>query len=216
MEDRDRAVTDDELMERTAGGDEAAARLLVQRWEGAVFAFLYRMVGSREDAQDLGQETFIRVYREARRYRPSGKFRSWLFRIAGNLARDRLRRRRIISWVPFIPGAHEGSSEAEGPDAGIERDEMAAEVRRALAKLPDRQREAIVLRSYEELSYREIAAAMSVTLPAVESLLQRGMAALRRELGRGAPGRCGRERAVRDDGARNREERPPARWSAAE
>jgi RNA polymerase sigma-70 factor (ECF subfamily) len=170
-------------MECVARGDEEAARLLVRRWEGAVFAFHDRMVGSREDAQDLGQETFIRVCREAGRYRPSGKFRSWLFRIAGNLARDRLRRRRIISWVSFSPGLHDRSSPNDGPDVYVERVETSAEVRGALERLPDRQRQAVLLRIYQELSYREIAAAMKVTVPAVESLLQRGMAALRSELG---------------------------------
>lgn len=176
-------MTDDELMERVARGDEGAARLLVQRWECAVYAFLERMLGSREDAQDLGQETFIKVWGQARRYEPSGKFRSWLFRIAGNLARSRLRRRRIISWVSFSPGVHDREGADEAPDAGVERDEARLSVRRALDRLPERQREAVLLRSYQDLSYREIASVMNVTIPAVESLLQRGMAALRKELG---------------------------------
>lgn len=180
-------MTDDELMECVAKGDEEAARLLVQRWECAVFAFLERMVRSREDAQDLGQETFVRVCREARRYKPSGRFRSWLFRIAGNLARDSLRRKRIISWVSFSPGLHDRSTSNEGPDVDVERDETRMTVRHALEKLPDRQRQAVLLRAYQEFSYREIAAAMKVTVPAVESLLQRGVAALRKELGQKRP-----------------------------
>ncbi len=172
-------------MQRVATGDEEAARLLVQRWERPVYAFLERMLGSREDAQDLGQETFVRVWTEAGRYRAAGKFKSWLFKIAGNLARSRLRRRRILSWVPFSTGVHDEASSDDGADIGIEREERRQVVRRALAKLPDRQRQAIVLRNYQELSYREIAEVMGVTLPAVESLLQRGMAALRDELGGG-------------------------------
>lgn len=178
-------MTDDKLMERIARGDEEAARLLVQRWERAVFAFLERMLGSREDAQDIGQEAFIKVCSEAPRYKPSGKFRSWLFRIAGNLARSRLRRRRIISWVSFVPGIHDREETDEWPDAGIDRDETRLSVRRALDAIPHRQREAVLLRTYQELSYREIADVMRITLPAVESLLQRGMAALRQELRRG-------------------------------
>ena len=82
---------DDRLMARGGQGDEEAFRLLVTRWERPVFAFLERMLGSREEAQDLGQETFVRVFQQARRYRAAGRFRSWLFRIAGNLARSRLR-----------------------------------------------------------------------------------------------------------------------------
>ncbi len=177
-------MTDDVLMERIADGDEEAARLLVQRWEGPVYAFLERMLGSREDAQDLGQETFFRVWSEARGYRPAGKFKSWLFRIAGNLARSKLRRRRIISWVPFAPGLHERSSAEGGPDSDLERDETGREVRRMLAKLPERQRRAVVLRNYHGLTYSEIADVMGVTLPAVESLIQRGMAALRQDIRR--------------------------------
>ena len=168
-------------MGRVARGDEEAARLLVERWESAVFAFFVRMLGSREDAQDLGQETFIRVFRHADRYRGAGQFRSWLFKIAGNLARSRLRRRRVLSWVSFSPGRHDRPSSNEGADAAVERAETRTAVRRALAVLPERQRQAIVLRNFQGLSYREIASAMGISLPAVESLLRRGMAALRRE-----------------------------------
>lgn len=191
-------MTDDELMERVADGDEEAARLLVQRWEGPIYAFLDRMLGSREDAQDLGQDTFIKVCSEAGRYEPSGKFRSWLFKIAGNLARSRLRRRRIISWVSFSPGVHEGETSGDDPGVDLERKEAAREVRGALARLPARQRQAIVLRTYNDLSYREVAEAMGVSIPAVESLLQRGMAALRRELGAGEAESEGGGRKLRE------------------
>jgi RNA polymerase sigma-70 factor (ECF subfamily) len=175
-------VTDDELMGRVARGDEEAARLLVERWQTPVFAFHLRMVGSREDAQDLGQETFIRLFRHADRYRQSGQFRSWFFKIAGNLARSHLRRRRVLSWVPFSPGQHDTASPDKGPNSRVEETETQVAVRRALAQLPERQRRAIVLRSYQGLSYREISLTMGVSVPAVESLLQRGMAALGKKL----------------------------------
>ena len=175
-------MTDDELMEGVGRGDEEAARLLVERWESTVFAFHLRMVGSREDAQDLGQETFVRLFKHAGRYRPEGRFRSWLFRIAGNLARSHLRRRRILSWVSFSPGQHDSAAVEEYPGSEVEKAETRAAVRRALARLPERQRRAIVLRNYQGLSYREISSAMGVSVPAVEALLRRGMAALGREL----------------------------------
>jgi len=175
-------VTDDELMEAIARGDEESARLLVERWESTVFAFHLRMVGSREDAQDLGQETFVRLFKHAAGYRPAGRFRSWLFRIAGNLARSHLRRRRVLSWVSFSPGRHDSAAAEEDPGADVERAEAAAAVRRALSRLPERQRRAIVLRNYQGLSYREISSAMGASVPAVESLIRRGMAALGREL----------------------------------
>ena len=178
-------MTDDELMRRGAEGDEDAFRILVERWERPVFAFLERMTGSREDAQDLGQETFSRMCWEASRYEASGKFRSWLFRIAGNLARSHLRRRKVLEWIRFEPGRHDPvSSEDDRADRALEREETRRAVRSGLAKLPPRQRQAAILKVYEGCSYREIADVMATTVPAVESLLQRAMAALRRDFGR--------------------------------
>lgn len=176
-------VTDDELVARGADGDDEAFRILVGRWEGPVFAFLSRMLGSAEDAQDLTQETFLRVCREAGRYRATGQFRSWLFRIAGNQARSRLRRRKIVQWIRFDPRRHDVPDEDQA-DRGLERADTRGLVRAALARLPDRQREAVVLRQYQEMSYREIADQLGTSVSAVESLLHRAMSALREDLGR--------------------------------
>jgi RNA polymerase sigma-70 factor (ECF subfamily) len=175
---------DDQLMARGARGDEEAFRLLVVRWERPVFAFLERMLGSREEAQDLGQETFIRMFQQAERYRPSGRFRSWLFRIAGNLARSRLRRRRIVKWVSFEPLLHDRPAADETQEDLVLRNERRRAVREALGRLPERQRQALVLRRYQDLSQEEIAEAMNTTVPAVESLLSRAMVALRMDLTR--------------------------------
>jgi RNA polymerase sigma-70 factor (ECF subfamily) len=175
-------VTDDELMVRGARGDEEALQLLVERWEKPVFAFLERMVGSREEAQDLGQETFLRVCRHAARYKPSGKFKSWLFRIAGNLARSRLRYRKVLQWVRYVPGLHDPLSAEAVADERLQNEHVRESVRAVLAKLPVRQREAIVLRQYEGWSYQEIADTMQITVSAVESLLHRGMAKMRKDL----------------------------------
>lgn len=173
---------DDQLMARGARGDEEAFRLLVTRWERPVFAFLTRMLGSREEAQDLGQETFVRVFQQAGRYRAAGRFRSWLFRIAGNLARSRLRRRRIVGWVSFDPLRHDRASDEPDMDARLESGDLRRVVRTALGRLPARQREALVLRRYHDMTQQEIADSMGTTVAAVESLLSRAMAALRMEL----------------------------------
>ncbi len=180
-------MTDDELMERIADADDEAARLLVERWERPVFAFLERMLGSREEAQDLAQEVFLRVCTSAKRYRSDGRFRSWLFRITGNLARGSLRRRKVLSWVRFEPGLHDREADNASPDNPIEGEERKRLVRAALEELPPRQREALLLQRYEDMSYQEIAATMKISLAAVESLLQRAMVALRsdRRLKRG-------------------------------
>jgi len=117
-------VNDDELMTRIATGEEAAFRLLVERWETRVHAFLWRMTGSREDAEDLAQDTFVKVYANARRYQPTGRFQSWLFRIAGNLVRSWARRRKIVgSRGPGGPGRIARSAAPGAGHAQVPRDE---------------------------------------------------------------------------------------------
>ena len=170
---------DDALMIRTARGEEAAFRLLVQRWENEVLTFLIHMLGSREEAEDLQQDTFVQVYRQAGRYQPQGMFRSWLFRIAGNQARSRLRRRKVLRWVRFDTTEHDLPGGDAGALAQMTAAETAATVQSAVAALPERQRQALVLHRFQGLKYREVAVAMDTTVPGVESLLQRAMAALR-------------------------------------
>ena len=175
-------VSDDALMDRTAKGEEAAFRLLVERWERDVRAFLIHMLGSVDEAEDALQDTFIRVFGQAGKYRPEGRFKSWLFRIAGNLARSRLRRRKILGWVGFDPDRHDIASPGRRPDEDLEANEAGRAVRAAVATLPERQRQALVLHRFQGLRYLEVAEAMGTTLPGVESLIQRALAGLRREL----------------------------------
>lgn len=175
-------ANDDELMRLTAGGDEGAFRRLVERWQQPVLAFLERMTGDREEARDLGQEAFYRVFTQAPRYRPAGQFRAWLFSIAGNLARTWLRRRRVLRWISFDVRRHDLPSPGANGHERVEREEGRERVRRALARLPDRQRQAVLLQRFEGMSYQEVAATMGATIPAVESLLQRAMASLRADL----------------------------------
>jgi RNA polymerase sigma-70 factor (ECF subfamily) len=174
---------DDILMQRTAAGDERAFQQLVARWERPVFAFLFSMLGSVEEAEDLAQDTFVKVYDQARRYRPAGRFRSWLLRIAGNRARSALRRRKILRWVSFDRTSHDRAAPGDDPGRSLERRETAERVRDAVAELPERQRAAVVLKRFQGLSYREIAEVLDTTEAAVESLLQRASATLRQRLG---------------------------------
>jgi RNA polymerase sigma-70 factor, ECF subfamily len=176
-------ANDDELMRHAAGGDEEAFRRLVERWQQPVLVFLERMTGNREEARDLGQETFYRVFTQATRYQPTGQFRAWLFHIAGNLARSWLRRQRVLRWIQFDPRHHDRPSPQADGHERIERAELQERVRSALARLPDRQRQAVLLQRYEGMNYKEIAAVMGGTIPAVESLLQRAMASLRADIG---------------------------------
>jgi RNA polymerase sigma-70 factor (ECF subfamily) len=179
------APGDDELMARTAAGEEAAFRLLVDRWERDVLAFLVHMTGSRDDAEDLAQETFVRVFRQAGSYRAEGRFRSWLLRIAGNLARSRHRRRRILKWLPLDLERPDVAAATPPADRDLEAEQEAAAVRAAIARLPERQRQALVLHRFQGLRYVEVAEAMGTSLAGVESLIQRALAGLRADLARG-------------------------------
>ncbi len=194
---------DDALMAAAAAGDEAAFRALVERWERRVQAFLFRSLGSREDAADLAQETFLRLFRAAPGYAPRGRFAPFLFRIAGNLARNEIRRRTVRRWLTLGGGAGEGrgpagdaspgsaaedalarleAPESDRPDEALRRARDAERVRRALLALPERQRMAVVLKRFEGFTQEETAEALGTSVKAVESLLVRGMAALRKAL----------------------------------
>jgi len=169
-------------MAATARGEEAAFRLLVHRWESQVRAFLIHMLSSVEEAEDLTQDAFVQVFRKADKYQGEGKFQSWLFRIAGNLARSKLRRRKILGWVSFNPDFHDRADENDNPARQLEQKNNAEMVQGAMAQLPQRQREALVLHRFQGMKYKEIAEAMDVTVPAVESLIQRAMGQLRKIL----------------------------------
>lgn len=173
---------DDTLMTDYVRGDENALRILVERWERIVFAFLVRMLGSPEEAEDLCQDTFMKLIKAAGRYKPEGRFQSWLFRIAGNLARSRLRRRKILKWLPLTDDYD--NAPAKGPDAlaNLEGEEARDLVQDALSRLPERQRQALVLKQYHDMSYQEIAEAMDASVSSVQMLLHRAMNGLRKDL----------------------------------
>jgi RNA polymerase sigma-70 factor (ECF subfamily) len=182
-------VDDDALVAASVAGDTRAFRSLVERWSPRVVAFATRALASRTDAEDVAQETFLRAYRAAPRYVPEGRFAAWLFRIAGNLVRAELRRRRVRAWftgaadpdveavLASLPAPR--SFDADGP---LRDAETRLALARALAKLPERQRLAVLLRHFEGLPVRDMAAALGVSEHAAESLLARGTLALRRGL----------------------------------
>ena len=179
------ADPDHELMRRVAQGDEAAFTELVGKYKMPLHAFVYRMLNDAEEADDVTQETFIRLYRTADLYQPRAKFTTWLFAIANNLATDRLRKRVRRSTIvgekaekrlEKTPDRHGDPSQALG------RGEQAAAVQRAIGELPPDQRTALVLYEYEELSYAEIAEVMHCSVKSVEARLYRAKEFLRRKL----------------------------------
>lgn len=173
------ATTDEDLLVLYAAGDAAAARALVQRLAPRVLGFAARLLGGdRAEAEDVTQEALLRLWRAAPGWR-SGEARvtTWLYRVVANLATDRLRaraRRRqdALDLVPEVADDHPGAVAQL-----IETDRQAA-LSRALSALPDRQREAVVLRHLEGLSNPEIGEILGVGVEAVESLVARGKRAL--------------------------------------
>jgi RNA polymerase sigma-70 factor (ECF subfamily) len=174
-------------------GDERSFELLLQRYRTPLVNFLYRMVRSREQAEDLAQEVFIRVYRAREEYVPSAKFTTWLFRIATNLALNSLRDHRYqkleMSIDAPLTSSEEGDErpfEVADKHPTVEQDLVEEErkkmIRHAIEKLPEKQRAAVLLHKYQELDYAEIAKILSCSESALKSLLFRAYEMLRVEL----------------------------------
>jgi RNA polymerase sigma-70 factor (ECF subfamily) len=177
-------------MERLAADQDTALNDLMKRHAMPVFRFLCRMVGNEDDANDLAQETFVRVFRARASFRPGEKFSTWLFTIAANLARNHFRWRSRHPNVSLETETGEaeqtlGSTLPAGDPAPNEQAlaaERAAAVRTAVNKLPEDLREAIVLCEWEELSVAEAAAILETTPKTVESRLYRARQILREKL----------------------------------
>ena len=168
------------VVRRAKGLDAAAFEEIVDAYAGRLYGFFQRMLGGREEAEDLVQEVFVRVVKAIAEYREEGRFEAWLFRIAGNLARDRLRREPRESAL----GDREGNRQEElgiGTDTclSLERREDSDRLQKCLTKLPTAEREVILMRHYGELSFAEIAEYTAAPLGTVLSRAHRGLAKLR-------------------------------------
>lgn len=171
---------DEALLAGIARGDPAAARALVARKLPRVLALARRMLGESAECEDVAQEAFLRVWRHAAAWRPGeARFDTWLHRVTLNLCYDRLRRRRELATASPPEQVDEGPA----PDRNLAARDVGRRVARAMAALPDRQREAIALCHYQELGNIEAARIMGVSVEALESLLSRGRRALRAALG---------------------------------
>lgn len=172
--------SDEALVARAAGGDRLAAGELVLRHTDRVFAVSRRMLGERAAAEDVTQETFLRLWKNAARWRAQGaRLETWLYRVAMNLCLDRLRKRKREAPEAAAPELPDPALRA---DEEIVARERRAVVEAAIAALPERQRMAIILCHYQELSNIEAAHILGVSVEAVESLLSRGRRALRAAL----------------------------------
>jgi RNA polymerase sigma-70 factor (ECF subfamily) len=172
--------SDEELMLAVARGDLSAFGQLVNRHQTSAWNAAYRFLGNRTDAEDVAQEAFLRILDLADRYRPTASFRTYLYRIVTRLCFDRARRKRIRRHQPLPDLAASSPS----PESASILDELAVAVRDALDALPAAQKMAVILRYYEDLGYREIAAALKTTDKGAERLLARARANLEHRLGR--------------------------------
>jgi len=172
-------ASDEKLMGSIASGDMSALGELARRHQGKVLALAYRILGRWEMAEDVGQETFLRVYKAAKRYKPRAKFTTWVYRIVVNLCIDEQRK----LGNPVVPLEQVGADVAGKPEGnGLERKELAMIVQKAISELPERQRVAVILHRYDGLSHSEISEATGWSKSAVESLLVRAYANLRNKL----------------------------------
>lgn len=176
-------LTDEDLIVRTAAGDETAARLLMAHNLPRVYGMARRMLGDAHEAEDVAQETFLRVWKAAPRFEVGrAKVSTWIGRIAMNACYDRLRKRREV----FTDSVPETADETVGAEAAMEQSETRARVVAALGALPDRQRQAIELVHFQEMSNIKAAEIMAVSVEAMESLLSRGRRKLKQVLAREA------------------------------
>lgn len=177
-------------MRRVRQGDRAAFAALVECHQLRVVGTVARMLGGdAADAEDIGQQVFLRVWKSAARYEPTAKFTTWLYTITRNLVFNELRRRKLRPTSSLDAAAESGEMQfrdasVEAPDASLLAGELQEAIAAAIAELPETQRMAIVLRRYEELSYEEIGAVLKLTPPAVKSLLFRARTELRARLHR--------------------------------
>ncbi len=185
--DRLEDCSDETLMIRIGQGDNRAFTLLVGRHLPRVVGTAWRMTGNRADGEEVAQEAFARVWVNAAKWLSAeeggtGKFSTWLYRVVMNLCIDRRRRPRTEALDTVLESGPEMADEAEGAAEGMARRQLAAEVAKAVVALPERQRMAIVLCVYEEVSNVEAARIMSLSVGAVESLLVRARKGLKEKL----------------------------------
>jgi RNA polymerase sigma-70 factor (ECF subfamily) len=172
--------------------DTAAFSELVERFQHRLVAVMHHLIGSADEAEDLAQEVFLRVYRTRKKYTPKAKFSTWLFTIANNLALNALRDRQRRPVLPLEvrdsgplgprPAETLAPTRDEPPAHNLQQQELADVIRQALDGLNERQRMAIVLNKFEDMNYADIAEVMGLSAKAVKSLLSRARCKLREAL----------------------------------
>jgi RNA polymerase sigma-70 factor (ECF subfamily) len=169
------AISDEQIVERALGGDADAFGEIVRRWERRIFAIAFGMLGREDDARDATQETFLAAFRNLRGFRGDAKVSSWLHRIAINQCITRQRRAKVRSESALDDAdKHAGQLSAPlrySPSRVVEERETSAAVRRAVNSLPIDLRQVVVMKEFEELTFKEIAEALEIPVSTVKSRL---------------------------------------------
>ena len=189
----ERLDPDVRLMLKVRDDDAAAFEELMHRYQSRLITILQHIVGRRDQAEDLVQDVFLRVYRARKRYVPGAKFSTWLFTIANNVAKNSLRssaRRHEINLGPTVGNESSAltleqlamAASGQMPTRQFDRNEMADIVRLAVTSLNERQQMAVLLSKFEEMSYADISQVMDLSPQAIKSLLSRARGKLRKIL----------------------------------
>ncbi|MBD3162256.1 MAG: sigma-70 family RNA polymerase sigma factor [Candidatus Eisenbacteria bacterium] len=181
------SLSDEELMEEIVRGAEEAFSALVSRYQGRVINVVSRLISDRDRAQEIAQETFLRVFIHRERYRPSGKFSTWLYTIAMNLAKNEIRRRVRARGMVSLDKLLEATGDSggfiadakPGPERLYRRRDVEEKVTKAIDQLPPKFREVIVLRDIQQLSYEEIGDVLKIPGGTVRSRINRARLALK-------------------------------------
>jgi RNA polymerase sigma-70 factor (ECF subfamily) len=182
------ADADAELMLKVAAGDKAAFAALFDRYQPSVARFALRFVGDRARAEELTQDIFVKLYRNAKSYRPSAKFKTFLFRVAANHCLNEVRRGeyRVAPHKSEEPDEKEGPEAAlpggSSPDEELAGKEMEQAVGQALSRMSERERAAFTMCRFEGMAYRDIAEALEASEAAVKSLIHRATLAVAKRL----------------------------------
>lgn len=178
---------DEELIARFQNGDIYSFELIVQRYKDPLINYIFHFLGDRIDAEDVVQETFLRVYRNKHLYRNVAKFSTWIYTIAGNLAKTELRRRRrrkifSLSQMGFENRDYEISDSELPPDGLVDGEMNEHFIRKEIEALPVKFREVVVLRDVQEFSYEEISSILKIPIGTVKSRVNRGRMRLQKRL----------------------------------
>lgn len=174
--------SDQELIARCQRGDRGAFEPLFRRYRDRAYDFALGFVGSPDDALDLTQEAFVRAYRALGRFRPGAPFEPWFFRILRNLCLNAIRRRKTWQTVPWEAIGEPSASPYESPSRSVEQKEIRAAVWAALGELTPDQREIVILKEFQDRSYKEIAEILGCPLGTVMSRLYYARQALKARL----------------------------------